>query len=185
MEENKCFGDGTCLLQCDNLEDYYRSYHCPHECRLIACPNYEICSCQIPEWLYNCHNGRCYSCNLTFGKNLEKNKDLSECPVCLENEALYSLDCNHQLCAMCMQKIYLPNIIKEHKLYEISEYIPLVYNETEENMYDNQEPEDEESNHGTNVENYNYERKCPLCRKKYIPSWHTRKHCTVEQDVDT
>jgi len=177
--ERRCTGNGVCLLQYGN-HDYYRSYDCSHQCKLISCPNCEICYTQNPKWVQDCHNGRCFNCDLTFGKNLEKSNILLECPVCLETKTLYLLDCNHQLCATCMQKIYFPGITKEHKLYEINEYTPSQYYGTDEaDTDDNEESEEEnfiqelleelnEDNHEINIERYHYERKCPYAEKNIL-----------------
>ena len=36
-------------------------------------------------------------------KNLEK-KNNGECPICLEEKALFSVYCNHSFCAVCIRK---------------------------------------------------------------------------------
>lgn len=134
-----CSGDGSCL---DPNVNNKRLFTCSHNCRHIKCPNYLLCGVIAPQWVYNCHNGRCGNCNISFGKDLTFKQSQEECGICLENKSSFVQlpACNHFICVECFRECYWPK------------------------NNDGEPPDDDD-------ERWNNER-CPFCRSKHTPYWH-------------
>lgn len=133
-EFNECDGGGSCFTRI-KLGPYTKKYNCIHKCKLIKCPNFDICQHERPQHILNIHSGRCFDCNIHWGINLEKkivnlssSVDLdnpSECQLCMRTYPyLYKQpQCEHCLCAICLRKIHfditvnpkdLPLIIRKY-----------------------------------------------------------------------
>ena len=155
--ENKCLG--CCVAQYGNDgKDYRKIQECSSgECIPVKCPNYEICRRIDPMMYQKCWGGRCLTCDMTFGRNLIKDNQESECPVCFDTKILYLLDCNHKFCSSCINKIYLDSIAP-NKYYDNT-------------VLTNNQEEDDTNDYVEEVDNKEYFSKCPLCRKTYSPAW--------------
>lgn len=96
---SKCKGDGECLMQKDD-DTYYRGYPCESNCRPIRCPNYLICKKELPQWVLNCHSGKCHSCNMNkFTLTNERNF----CGTCNQINIKVLLSCGHYICKECIR----------------------------------------------------------------------------------
>lgn len=105
MASGACKGEGICLLQTD--EGYRRWKPCQHNCQLVKCPNFALCSTLYPLWLLRAHQGMCYSCNITFGRNLLPATSKDTCPLCLHSLSEWKLpSCEHEMCTQCVHSIY-------------------------------------------------------------------------------
>jgi len=107
----QCNGDGECLLQSEEMDQYERdpAYTCELKCLPIKCPNYELCGVRNPLRELYCHGGRCINCDINYGDNFSfVSVTDQECPVCLENvqKMVQLLKCNHRLCVPCTKTIY-------------------------------------------------------------------------------
>jgi len=87
---------------------------CEHNCKLIRCPNYFLCSTAVPQWVLWCHDNLCYSCDFSFGtwqggSGVLQRLDDIECPVCFEeNKVGVRLPkCEHVLCTECFKKCFM------------------------------------------------------------------------------
>lgn len=115
-----CKGNGECLTQCEcecyneETEEYDEICVCGHRqhngycpsncCMLVECRNYKYCNVKQPKWVSNCHNGICSWCAVQMGKHIYTNQ-LEDCCVCLENNIIVILKCNHKVCNDCWYKI--------------------------------------------------------------------------------
>jgi hypothetical protein len=116
----ECNGNGECLFQCEcecyneETEEYneecicgHREHngYCPSNCCIpIKCRNYKYCNEKLPFWVLCCNNGMCINCAIQFGKHTFTNKD-EECGICLENNKILILKCNHKICNDCWYNI--------------------------------------------------------------------------------
>ena len=110
-------------------------------CELTRCPNFAMCQTFGKRWFFNCHDGRCLDCNMTFGRDLEVREAPADdaeaeeqqcgtcvartCPckararalpagVCYESHASHRMpQCAHWLCGSCMDRI------REHRSGEL------------------------------------------------------------------
>ena len=144
--ENQCNGRGFCLKQTltndeDGVEIYHKHYDCQYNCEPIKCPNFKVCNTLNPQCILDCHNGRCYQCNMLFG-NWNKSGgcgnlnfiDNIECPICFENkEGVCMPRCDHYICIDCFKRIYF----KDHY-----EEISFPYSDKESYYYDYLEEND-------------------------------------------
>ena len=39
--------------------DFEGNEECKFKCKPMKCPNYVVCGKKAPEWLYDCHAGKC------------------------------------------------------------------------------------------------------------------------------
>ncbi len=163
------------------------------ECELPKCPNYDICGIRQPDEILSAFRGFCTECEFicsTYGKKLETNNIIEECPVCMDDKKLYTLPtCNHKLCKDCIKIIFYidygnPDDYPEEPIFPyecIGEYGDDNYYDPEEdfnnNPYDPKWENDEKVLEYLEKKNIRetYEERiikhpenpsCPLCRKK-------------------
>lgn len=102
-----CTGDGDCLTQTTDCNTYGKDpdVSCVHNCQPVECPNFKVCGQVCPKWLLGCHDGRCWSCNFHFGKNLTFLEEDQECPICLETKpSVVQPNCTHSVCIDCFKR---------------------------------------------------------------------------------
>lgn len=102
-----CNGDGSCLTQTTDCNTYGKNqdFTCVHNCQPAECPNFAVCGDKSPKWYYRCHDGRCWSCNLTFGKNLTFPEEPRECPICFDTaQSIIQPNCTHSVCVECFKR---------------------------------------------------------------------------------
>jgi hypothetical protein len=94
-----CSGDGQCLTKWD-------CHFCrlPVCCSLIECRNFKYCHLKHPRWISDLHNGLCIKCSVQMGQHIYTNK-VKECCVCLKNNIMLILKCNHMVCNDCWYNI--------------------------------------------------------------------------------
>lgn len=77
---------------------------CPHNCQLVKCNNYKLCSQKRPQFLLWCHNGMCTDCAVMVGK-LKFLDEKTDCPVCLnDNKEMIETKCKHTFCLECWKQ---------------------------------------------------------------------------------
>jgi len=188
VERQECSGRGECLEQ-----GSVRRSPCKFNCVLCPCPNAALCKTVVPQWVLDCHDGRCCSCNMSFGEDLVIRQDLKnyECPVCLEETSMNVKmpGCVHTLCAECFHRLYFgpqreyPGRAEEKDAYyayedaltagaseeEIERLVMLKepYEQWLSKEEDLAELEQEE-------EGETPSKKCPLCRHQPVPKWMTK-----------
>ena len=86
------------------------SYYCFVEveklncCKLFKCPN-AFCKDYSPQWVHDCHQGYCYSCNIQYGI-ISSTNVVDDCIVCFESKNLYTVKCNkHSFCIDCIRQL--------------------------------------------------------------------------------
>lgn len=87
-----------------NTENYDRA-----TCTCKRCPNFKLCKTLV----FDCHNGRCHTCNSAFRKDLQfqEHADAIDCPICLESRYMFikhPADCGHSICFDCFKEQWLP-----------------------------------------------------------------------------
>lgn len=99
-----------CFIQGGN-GGYVRTKECPHDgrCSLKSCPNFLVCAGREPIDVMN-EGGRCYQCEIGFGKNLEFRVTATSerCHECKKpsNWFVQFHDCHHEACISCFKEIY-------------------------------------------------------------------------------
>ena len=170
---------GQCISHLGNniYETKCRKFACR---RLFQCPNYDVCKKSLPLILLSAYRGRCFDCDLFFGKNLEK-KNKGEFPIFLEDKDLLSIYCVHSFCASCIRKATNQKsfdqqdeellIIKGKRLMKNSHKKIKIFIEQEANDIEEAQSElvqsDEEEEISIEEENFLIEGssfKCPICR---------------------
>jgi len=117
QEENQ--GASPCLGNCafsDELYGHdpgYGELYDGSRCSCKRCPNFRLCKCWAPEWVYDCHNGRCGNCNASFRKNLVfvDHEVPATCPICLDSKVFFiehPAECGHAMCADCFKEQWWP-----------------------------------------------------------------------------
>src|SRR3989338_7691778 len=102
---DNCIGDGMCLIQ---TATGHEQTGCIHGCRDHECPNFSICGNKCPQWVFDCHGGRCMTCAISHWDL--KFKSDEECPICLEaTTCASSPKCTHYICVDCFKRIYYGN----------------------------------------------------------------------------
>ncbi len=133
---------------------------CEHMCQIQLCPNYQLCHHSAPKWVFDAHDGRCWTCNFTFAINLAFNHEKMECPICLNQTetsvAFPGCQVNHFICTRCFWNHHITG-------YEDNGY---PYKDTTDN---NDENEQYTSDEDTNDEEYvhpnrNRQDKRMICR---------------------
>lgn len=86
-----CTGIGLCLSQDDETGFYSTlpNANCKFLCKALPCPNVQLCNTYFPDWLMDCSDGRCLTCDIYFGQNLiirPMTAGDDVCPVCLESD---------------------------------------------------------------------------------------------------
>lgn len=113
-----CCGDGQCIQQ-TNVREFKEDKKCPHQCKLIPCPNFIVCKQKLPRWVLCCHGGRCLDCDMFLKCNLHFQHILADfqCPVaqtfqcscCTKNTTInveFPGSCKHQFCSDCFSRSY-------------------------------------------------------------------------------
>ena len=172
MENIKVNCRGQCLRQSYRYDNVCVRYIiCDQNCEPIKCTNFEICKRAAPEWVLDCHKGRCMFCDPTFYQNLKIESINDICPICLEDyERMVTMPgCTHKFCILCFRKIYhvnIPNIDSE-----------VLINETEDTPYDEDNEIDNGGENEDNVDEIDNEEgnsrypKCLMCRHHFFPSY--------------
>ena len=125
-----CSGRGECFEQGDDgrYNESHRHLICDKGCTLIRCPNFEYCGEILPEQFLDCFHGRCFSCDLNFGKNLTFADDI-DCTVCLETtRGVKRVNCDHYSCIKCFQESH-----KSQTYFPVPEY---TYSDDEDHSED-------------------------------------------------
>jgi hypothetical protein len=178
----ECNGFGYCLTTGAKVI-------CNYDCQPQECPNFWLCSNQVPEFFLEFNQGVCNECVTHLGKCpenlnpsdpiLEKKEEQSDCPVCLQEVSITVKNprCSHYLCESCFKTIYWLDDIEY-----IDHTAPLFpYSEQKEEEY-YQEPElfihDQQVIRWKKelgswnelriqyiLENKKYLKHCPICRK--------------------
>ena len=179
MTTRICSGRGDCLTQnCDpsvpDLYVKYRDVTCEHNCEPVKCPNFAMCGEIGPKWYFGCHGGRCFHCNMFFGKNLTFPEEPQECPICIDiSPCVQQPNCSHAVCIACFRRTRYDGPPRE-------EQPPFPYPDREDE-YDSLSPPAEllndplviawndQLNLQDDMRSIRYEeeanlRKCPLCR---------------------
>lgn len=118
-EDYQCEGDGMCLLQCEcecydeETYEYHENCTCGHRehngycldnnpcCKPVKCDN---CNNMLPLCITHCHNGMCVNCAVKLGPH-KSTKNIEECPVCLDDGEMLTLNCKHEICRVCWNNI--------------------------------------------------------------------------------
>ena len=114
---------GSCFEQVD-LNDHKKRDRVTCDCTLQPCLNIELCGNLLPEWVLDCHMGRCVSCNIFFAQKIEiKDVDDEECCYCLENvkRMVKFPNCIHMICVACFKDIYF----NSEEMEEVASKCPL------------------------------------------------------------
>lgn len=180
-----CKGDGMCLQQDDHPNKYTKNpdYVCSFNCQPVKCPNFLVCGNDDPQCILWCHAGRCYHCDLMFGKwcdssnkgNLIFIDNLEECCICLDNNkvGVSQPKCEHYICVDCFKECYFAECDIESPPFPYDGSIEDEYDDNPDDIRWNSDPliilwryycdtEEIERNEWYNDrENL---RKCPLCR---------------------
>jgi len=183
MEQaRKCEGEGSCLTQ--TFPGYEKMYECEFECKPVECPNYIVCGTVNPRWVFDCHSGFCFNCNLSYkmgnwkgGKKIIKMDNKSECPICLDDKfCVNQPNCDHPLCIDCFKRCYYGDI-------QCEEEPPFPYSSEIEEQYFEEIPRDPKWEKDELIQKYEQEltdmddrqrekynkeenlRKCPICRR--------------------
>lgn len=168
-----CSGRGCCFEQTGSgpsgYDDNHRYLDCDKGCTLQKCPNFEYCGEILPQWVIDCHHGRCFNCNLTFNKDLTFIDNI-ECPICLDvKRGVQRVNCLHYSCIECFKESFRNSFFPppEHPYSDDEEHPdddPLIiqYN----NRYDEWEHREE-----IEYEKRNGLRSCPICRRSEIKNW--------------
>ena len=106
---SECTGNGECLTQGDNENDYEKreDINCIYNCRPIQCCNWVFCKQWLPGWFFGLKHANvciCINCDMVFGKKLEM-VDNIECPVCYETtRCVVRPKCLHVTCILCFKR---------------------------------------------------------------------------------
>lgn len=169
----KCPGNGYCLSQ-QTVDTYYRPASCSHMCSPIPCPNWNLCQRALPQQVLDCYQGRCFQCDLTFGRNLVIEHPAPfdfECPICMHSNVSTRVqwpDCIHWYCQECFYRLWFDNTWQTHpERLLVHKSIPESKTEEEDSA---------ESSNDDSVENSNdvqhFVKGCPLCRRIHQPDWY-------------
>lgn len=96
-----CQGEGSCMTQVTLTR--YSNNSCPHNCQVVECHNFKMCSQKRPKWVLDCHNGMCMDCAINYGK-LKFLTENNDCPICLNKKDSVELTCLHKVCLDCWKK---------------------------------------------------------------------------------
>jgi hypothetical protein len=176
-----CTGLGECLEQnCDRSvhEIYVKStdYTCTHNCEPVKCPNFAVCGEIGPQWLFNCHRGRCIHCKTWFGKDLTFPEEDQYCPICFDTKpSVVQPNCTHSVCIDCFKRTRVDGPPKNPEP-------PFPFPEQEDKYFETGNEPSNPMYHDPLVQQYNRDwerwdnewnyrhgmeenlRKCPLCR---------------------
>ena len=76
--------------------------------KLELCPNFSVCNQFLKVVQLEGFDGRCLDCDIVFGRNLEFETVLRECPICLGDniDNVKMPNCCHSLCKNCFQELF-------------------------------------------------------------------------------
>ena len=96
--------------------DFEGNEECKFKCKPMKCPNYVVCGKKAPEWLYDCHAGKCGMTCRNFDVVTRNNENNEECPVCFDNPDLFVKfpTCEHYFCGTCIRSLMFWDETKFH-----------------------------------------------------------------------
>ena len=123
-----CEGNGKCIEQCSNgkyhTEDDVNSSHrlcccgykriiklegntdCKHNCKLVECNTYKVCSQKLPQWHLDLQNGMCVRCVDMF-KGFKFLNEKFDCSKCLIKKEVVDISCGkHKVCLECLKDLF-------------------------------------------------------------------------------
>ena len=100
--EYKC----DCECECPENIQEYTSGKC-YVCTVIDCPNIRICGIRLPRMIMNCYRGRCFNCDITWGRDFIFSLETEDCPICGESNlwCVKQPFCNHKICVDCFKNM--------------------------------------------------------------------------------